>query len=337
MRVDSRVSVVSGALWLPEGRSTVEDALLDGVLADGRSVPAGTDSVPECHGETPEHMAAEAVRRALARAGRPVEAVDMLAFAWTARFAGELYSPPFRLAKALAVGDCATVGIVQACNGGTTAVEVAVTRMLAEDSVRLAVAVSSDSFEPFGSVRWTDPALMVVGDGAAAAVLGRGQGRFALRSLATRGHTCAGMLEAGQDIRTWLPDAGEDAGRSSARLLTEAAHSVEQSRRCTHEAVDQALDDAGLRADDPGIVAVLLPRLADPFIESFVRSALPEPLRAFARVPDAYTGHLGSGDTLANLEYAQRCVTLAPGEHLLVVNSGQGVMSSCLVLASGVG
>ncbi|MFF7690226.1 hypothetical protein ACFZB6_29295 [Streptomyces syringium] len=332
MRVDSRVAVMSSALWLPTGRSTTEDALVDGVLDTDQDNP-GVESVPECRGESPEHMAAEAVRHALAATGRTPQELDILAYAWTARFTDQPYSPPHRLAKALSVGDCATVGLAQACNGGAAAVETVVTRMLAEERAALAVAVTSDSFEPFGTHRWTEPAIMVVGDGAAAVVLARGPGPLALRSMATSGHTCADIMEAGQGLHIQGPSA-----RTPADVhLSEAAHSVEHLGHCVNRSVRHALADADLEADDPGITGVLLPRLAPPFIDSFVRPALPEPLRGRAWVPDTHTGHLGAGDTLANVEYLQRCMNVAPAEHVLVVNGGQGVTASCLVFTAGTG
>ncbi|MBP2406518.1 ketoacyl-ACP synthase III family protein [Streptomyces syringium] len=337
MRIDSRVGLASAALWLPAGRCTTEDALVDGVLTADQDVPPGVDSVPEGQGESAEDMAAQAVLRALAGADRPMSDVDLLAYAWAVRCAEHPYSPPHRLAKQLSAGDCLPVGLLQGCNGGAAAVETAVTRMLTDERVRVAVAVTSDTFAAYGSRRWTEPTMMVVGDGAAAVVLVRGPGRLALVAMATSGHTCADIMEAGQDIRVRAPGAGGFAARPSDRSLSEAAHSVEYLGHCVNRAVRHALADAGLEAGDPGISAVLLPRLADPFTESFVRPALPEPLRSKARIPDPHTGHLGAGDTLANLEYALRCAMPAPGEHLLVVNGGQGVAASCLVLAPGTG
>ncbi|MGK5638156.1 hypothetical protein ACSNOK_07525 [Streptomyces sp. URMC 126] len=333
MRIASAVGVLSSALWLPSGRSTVEDAVIDGLLDDVRDAPPDVTEVPRTRGETPEFMAAEAVRRALTAAGRRPEELDALAYAWTIRPGGP-YSPPFRLAKELSVGDCTTMGVVQACNGGAAAVETLVARMLADDRTGLAAAVSSDTFEEYGSRRWTEPAMMVGGDGAAAVVLCRGPGRLALRSLVTRAHTCADLMEPGQDLRHRLPDG---TGLQDERRLKEAAHSVERFGTCLTEVVEGALAEAELDAADPGIAAVLLPRLAAPFTESFVRPALPAPLRGKARVPDPHTGHLGSGDALANLEFAQRHAVVAPGEYLLVVNGGQGVAASCMVLTPGDG
>ncbi|MFI0739278.1 hypothetical protein ACH4PU_14485 [Streptomyces sp. NPDC021100] len=334
MRIASAVGVLSSALWLPAGRSSVEDAVIDGVLDDVRDAPPDVTEVPRTRGETPEFMAAEAVRRALAEAGRAPEDLDALAYAWVLRAGNAPYSPPFRLAKELSVGDCSTVGVVQACNGGAAAVETVVTRMLTDDRIGLAAAVSSDTFEEYGSQRWTAPTMMVGGDGAAAVVLCRGPGRLALRSLVSRAHTCADIMEAGQDLRHRLPGAD---GPQDERRLKEAAHSVERFGACLTSVVEEALADANLDAADPGITAVLLPRLATPFTETFVRPVLPAPLREKASVPDPHTGHLGAGDALANLEFARRRAVVAPGEHLLVVNGGQGVAASCMVLTPGNG
>ncbi|WP_171163577.1 hypothetical protein [Streptomyces sp. I05A-00742] len=337
MRIPSAVGVVSAALWLPRGHCTVEDAYIDGVLVDGQDVPPSPDRVPQTGGETPEFMAAGAVREALAAAGRAAGDLDVLAYAWTVRTGPELYAPPFRLAKALSVGDCSVLGVVQACNGGAAALEVAVTRMLADDRIRLAAAVASDTFEEFGSRRWTDPTVMVGGDGAAAVVLCRGPGPLRLRSLVSKGHTCAGILEAAQGLRGRLPGTETVPEPPSETHLKESLHSAERFGVCIREVVDEALDDAGLRAGDPGITTVLLPRLAAPFVEAFVLPALPGPLRDKAFVADPHTGHLGSGDALANIEYARRNLTLDAGQHLLVLNGGQGVTASCMVFAPGEG
>ncbi|MER5784232.1 hypothetical protein ABT104_21325 [Streptomyces mobaraensis] len=337
MRIPSAVGVLSGALWLPRGHCTVEDAYIEGVLHDGQDVPPDVDRVPQARGEDPEFMAAEAVRGALAAAGRATDELDVLAYAWTVRTGPELYSPPFRLAKSLSVGDCSVLGVLQACNGGAAALETAVTRMLTNDRVRLAAAVSSDTFEEFGARRWTEPTVMVGGDGAAAVVLCRGPGRLRLLSLASRGHTCAGILEAAQGLRGRLPGTEEKPEAPSETRLKESLHSAERFGACIRAVVDEALDDAGLRADDPGVTAVLLPRLATPFVEGFVLPALPEPLRPKAYVADPHTGHLGSGDALANIEFARRNVPLAAGRHLLVLNGGQGVTASCMVFAPGEG
>ncbi|MFI9203044.1 hypothetical protein [Streptomyces sp. NPDC053048] len=332
MRIASAVGVVSSALWLPRGQCTVEEAVIDGILSDAAQAPPDVDGVPQSRGETPEFMAAEAARLALSRAGSTAQDVDILAYAWTLRIGYEFYSPAHRLAKELSLGDCSAFSLCQACNGGALAVESIVMRMLTDERVHLGVAVSSDTYEEFGSRRWAEPTMMVGGDGAAAVVLTRGPGELALRSLATRGHTCADILEVGQGMRHRVPGTGGAARPPSETELKEAAHSVEKFGASLSAVVHEALKDADLGADDQGIAAVLLPRLATPFTDAFVRPAMPEALRDKAYVADPHTGHLGAGDALANIEYAQRELDLAPGQYLLVVNGGQGVTSSCMVL-----
>jgi 3-oxoacyl-[acyl-carrier-protein] synthase-3 len=323
MRIDARVSVTSAAVWLPSGRSSVEDAVADGILQDSDAVPACSASVPTARGETPEEMAEKAARKALATAGRTGQEMDYLAYAWIDRDSKKgAPSPPHHLARRLDTGDCPALGVVQACNGGAAAVETAVTRMLAESRTRHALAVTADTFAPYGEQRWSDPSVLVLGDGATAAVLSAGPGPMDLLSLATSGHTCPRILEPG-GIRSQDP---------TTQQLLEAVHSVEELRRNVHTAVRQAFDDAGLDAGDPRITSVLLPRLAQTFLDAHVRPGLPEPLRSRAMDPDPSTGHLGAGDTLANLAYLLRPGGVPPGGYAVVVNGGQGVTASCMVL-----
>ncbi|MGW0275795.1 hypothetical protein [Streptomyces sp. NPDC003006] len=323
MRIDARVSVASAAVWLPEGRSGVEDAVANGILQDSDGVPACSASVPAGQGETAEEMAEKAAGRALAAAGRTAKDMDYLAYAWIDRTSKNgAPSPPHRLARRLDTGDCPALGLVQACNGGVAAVESLVTRMLVESRTRHALAVTADTFAAYGEQRWSDPTVLVLGDGAAAAVLTAGPGPMDLLSLATSGHTCPRILE---------PGSVRSQGATAQQLL-EALHSVEELRRNVGTAVRQALDDAGIDEGDPRISSVLLPRLAESFLDSHVRPGLPERLRGRAVNPDPSTGHLGAGDALANLAYLSRPGGVPPGGYAVVVNGGQGVTASCLVL-----
>ena len=109
---------------------------------------------------------------------------------------------------------------------------------------------------------------------------------------------------------------------------------IEASAAALRSAVESCLADAGLAATgDAPLRYVVTPRLGRKTIDLAYAPLLTKLTGAELLRPGAGTGHLGAGDTAANLAELHTRRMLGPGEYALVVSAGAGFTWSCLLVS----
>jgi 3-oxoacyl-[acyl-carrier-protein] synthase-3 len=275
-------------------------------------------------------MALQSARRCLMSAGVAPADLDLLVHAWVHNQGANNWAPPHRLAHRLGANTCQPVGVQQHCAGGAAAMDIAITRLLVDERVRTALVVTSDDFtEPMRrhpalrSGELTDMADMA--SGATAVVLTRQPARLAIVASAARGWPAVEPLHTAQ-LEHRLGRVSSPAAMSSQQVMS-AAKALQKAMRL---ALTEALADAGLTTGDPRIRHLMLPRLHRAALDAVLLPVLPEALRAKSSSLGAETGHLGAGDTAANLH--QMLASPPRDGYTVLLSGGMGLTASCLVV-----
>ncbi|MQY21668.1 beta-ketoacyl-[acyl-carrier-protein] synthase family protein [Nocardia macrotermitis] len=322
MKVDG-ISIISTACVLPETLSTAADAVTEGQL-DVRDLPICSARAVTVTTEPSWELGLRACEETLKDAA--LDPAELNLFAYTEVHFSELspWSSPHHIARRLGADHAVALGITQMSNGGAAAIQHCVTGLATEQRTRYALAASASDFTGLPFPRWASAPAMAYGDGAAAALLGRGTGAFRVAALVTAGNP---RLE-----ETFPPDHPFRLTTNRRTPAIGFADNAFAVRKTIATVVREALADAGLAEDDPRILAVYPPRLGTLVTRQSVTPALPEPLRAHVRLLGDDTGHLGAGDMLANLVDAESNPTLPTGAIALLITTGIGFTATCLVV-----
>ena len=345
MRLPHPLGISGPTLLLPDGRQSAQEAvgleLLDPETAD----ELGCDGLPVAD-QAPPEMAVEAGRRALTAAGVDAAAVGLVLHAWIHYQGHDLWSPAHFIADRLGAAGAVPVGVQQVCNGGAAAVELAAARLFVEPGLGSALVTTADAFLDPGFDRWRGDYGIAYGDGATALVLhhlpGTEGGRPAdlvLHALSTVAAPRLERMHRGDD--PFSPAARSLGPRVDIRrtkkayLRSEGMEAfIEASAAALRSAVESCLADAGLAATgDVPLRYVVTPRLGRKTIDLAYAPLLTKLTGAELLRPGAGTGHLGAGDTAANLAELHTRRMLGPGEYALVVSAGAGFTWSCLLVS----
>ncbi|MFG2652548.1 hypothetical protein [Streptomyces sp. NPDC048436] len=278
-------------------------------------------------------MAQKVTGAALDDAGLAAEEVQLLVLALGFDNGEEWRLAPFHLARACGAVRATVLGVQQMSSGGAAGIDHVVARMQADPALDHAVVVAADSFANLPDDHWSSPGGQGVAleDGAAAVVLSRSPaGRLRIRSVASCGAPVVPLSATLTSARA----GGSVVGETVRRHLDHRR----ELRRTVMVAIEHALHDAGLAADDPSIGALWLPRLGESVLRGAVLPSLPVSLRpkACALGQDTGTGHLGPGDLLADLaalhkaDFPHRPRAGAP--YSLLLSLGTGMTATCMVV-----
>jgi 3-oxoacyl-[acyl-carrier-protein] synthase-3 len=304
-------------LWVQGTGSTlgeltpVADAVADGRCPPHRAEKTGIVSVSESS-RTPPEMTVDAARTALAQAGNPVPGLHLHAGAYiqgpdlssaACKIAGEVIGP--ELAGL-------TMEISALSNGSVAGLELAASVLSGRPDVGCALVTAADQF-PVNSIdRWSVDAGIVVGDGAAAAVLGRAQGKLQLLSAVS---FSAPRLEADRS-----------AGHDRSSVLDKTA---DGTRRVLEHALAEA--ECGL-ADARWVLPPFFGR--DLATKSYLAPLGLDPRRTLLEY-GLRTGHVGAVDQLLGLDHVVRAGRLRTGDVIVLLGVGNGFTFSCAVLRAG--
>jgi 3-oxoacyl-[acyl-carrier-protein] synthase-3 len=202
------------------------------------------------------------------------------------------------------------------------------------------LVTTGDNFSMPGFNRWSTDYDVAYGDGGTALLLGRSDGRtdklkiLSLGSSSMPGHE---TIYRGADKFSSYPlGHGMPVDKRRSKNAFYVMADMEQFgltvRSKLAEALQQALDDAGLTANDPRIRLAVLPRVGGKVLDGTFRPALERMPNLEAVHLGAETGHLGAGDFLANISDVIRLNLLGPGELGLILSSGGSVSWACAVI-----
>lgn len=334
----SPLRIAAARLWLPDRRDTTEAALAAGRVDEETATRLGYREVTVSPDRSAPEMAVSAATDALNAAGWDGASVDMVTHAWTYHQGHDFWSPANYVAHHMGASTATAVGVQQMCNGGAAALEVAAARMIADPSVARSAVTTGDRFLAPAFDRWLGDYELVYGDAGTALLLDRERGPYELLSVATVVRSEYETMHRGDDEFSSMPRTLPriDVRRTKRAFVASGAEPAFAAAliEAVLEVVSTALTEAGLTADDPKVRFLTLPRLgAGPLAEFF----LPAVDRLGLRQAEVLnlgggTGHLGAGDSAANLATLHAEKRLAEGEVALLLSLGGGFSWSCVAV-----
>ncbi|GHF41973.1 hypothetical protein GCM10010218_23810 [Streptomyces mashuensis] len=343
------VGISAAALWLPGGVSKVSEAVEHRRIRARTARELGHEALPCADDVAAPDMAVHAARQALAAAGEPAAALDVVCHAWMYHQGHDLWSAPHYVARALGAAAALPFGMQQVCNGGAMGLDTVAAQLLHRGArpgpgkgqgQGLGLVTTGDRFVEPGFDRWAADYGVAYGDAGTAVLLRTPAGPrdpLLLRAVATAAAPGLEEMHRGADP---LSDAARTLRDRVDMRATKRAYLKEHgdepfrtaNERCVREVVAGALHEAGLAADDPRIRCVVLPRFGLKTLEEGWRPVLADCVAAPAVDLGRDTGHLGAGDATASIAELVRDRVLAPGEYALVLSAGAGFTWSCLAV-----
>ncbi|TQN32435.1 3-oxoacyl-[acyl-carrier-protein] synthase-3 [Haloactinospora alba] len=332
MRVDAPLSITSASVWLPPDRYHVEEALASGAVTETQARRAAGPVAAYAGDTSVEEMAVSAAQDTLKLGDVTADEVSLFHYAWSYDQGEHLWSPAHQIAQASGITACASVGFCEMSNAGATALHAAASSMMLEPHLDRALIATSDNFSTLPYDRWANSLVNILSDGATAALLTRGAGPLPVMAVASGGDPLigGGLVAHRHPFQPSRP--GHKVSREDWHAAAQAFTAV---RAAITDTVTTALDHAGLEPADPRIRAVLTPRMSAALAAKTLPRLLPEPLYQRHILLGQDTGHIGTGDLLANLAWLLERPDLTPDGYTVLLSFGFGGNITCLVVANG--
>lgn len=306
-------------------------------LPDVQAVPSGGEfeSCAVAAGVPAADMAVRAAREALSRAGT---GVDLHIHTQMFRQGSEALSPAGYILHQLGISGIPSHEIAQGCNGILAALQVCAGLLTMMPAAATALVTTSLN----AGVSYLDRCRSagtgtVLGDGAAAAVLGKDNGIIRVDALNSvvfpelealhRGD--ASLLETDSGVR----ESVDMVSRSQAFAREhgwDPRDLLEQITKMTAETAQRSLDEAGMTAGD--LARVIHPNVSPAVMEASVLRPLNLTLDQSAWDFGRTVGHLGAADYLISLDHLLRTGQLSPGDRVLLIGGTAGFTVSSAVL-----
>jgi 3-oxoacyl-[acyl-carrier-protein] synthase-3/clorobiocin biosynthesis protein CloN2 len=330
---------LSGVGACVPGTVSVEQAVAAGWypadLADvhqlGGAAVAGDVPAPE--------LALRAARSALERSTRSSAELDLLLYASTWQQGPEGWPPHAYLQRHLGCDQVLATQLRQGCNGMFAALELAAGYLQAGSTHRAALLVAADNYGTPLVDRWRMGPSYIAGDAGSAVVLDTKRGFARLLSV------CSASVTAAEEMNR-AAEPLFPPGITQGRALDFAAHAERYRQRavangtCTGvlltvhqrlaEVIDQTLTEAGVTMGQVTRVAFM--NHGRNIIAQVCEAALGLPLSVSAWEFGRAIGHCGASDQILALEHLVANGELGPGDHLLMLGQGPGVVLSGAVV-----
>ncbi|MFH9355499.1 ketoacyl-ACP synthase III family protein [Kitasatospora sp. NPDC017646] len=311
-----------------------------GHYAEKDAREAGTLSVSRAELAPPE-MAVRAGRAALDAAGSAPSA-ETLHLHGSTYFQGlDMWPAACWIARRL-LGETVHGLSMQASalsNSSLACLELAGSMLAGRPDLSAALLTVADRFGLPGVDRWNIDSGMAFGDGAAAALLGRGGGKLRVLSVSSYSDTTLEGLQRGDEpFHTVSPTAVETLPmrRRAREFFAQGEMTPRQARQRSVDAVRRvvktALDEAETTIGDARWV--IPPFVGRRLFESgFVEPLGLDPSRTLFEF-GLRTGHLGSVDQLLSLDHLVRHELVAPGDRIVLIGTGMGFTFTAAVLSA---
>jgi 3-oxoacyl-[acyl-carrier-protein] synthase-3 len=314
------------------------DAIAAGRLDIETADRLGYAEVTESREHAAPEMAVLAATKGLADAGWSGDQLDLVAHAWTYYQGHDFWAPASYVAGQLGAIDALAVGVQQMCNGGAAALEIAVSRMIADPAVNRCAITTADRFAAPAFDRWCGDYDLAYGDGGTALLLDRESGPYRLLSIASVGRADFELMHRGTGPFADAAGRPIDVRAAKRSFVASGAEEVfaVALRESVVRVVRRALADAGLAATDDRVRYLTLPRLGTGTLAEFFAPAVEDLGMPQLEALDLgrNTGHLGAGDSAANLAELHAGNRLGTGEVALLLSLGGGFSWSCIVVAA---
>lgn len=335
MRFDRPLPIAAAITWLPAARATVGEAIAAGHIDRDDAERNAFGELPVSRSLHGPEMAAAAAAVALAAGGWSPDELDFVLHAWTHHQGRDFWSPAHFVASRIGARAAVPIGIQQMCNGGAVALEIGAAFLQGDDAARCVLVTTGDRFAAPSFDRWGGDYGVAYGDGGTALLLGGdGPSPLALLGIAT---VAAPELEAMHRGDEAFDQASPGPAPPDIRRRKKAYMTANGQDRfttvagdCARLAVQRALDDAGVAPRN--VRRVALPRLGRSVIDSAYAPALAVVDAAEPLNRTESTGHLGAGDSTANL--AELAGGMDRGAVAVVLGAGAGFSWTCAVVRS---
>ncbi|MFH8476550.1 ketoacyl-ACP synthase III family protein [Streptomyces sp. NPDC018000] len=318
-------------------RVSVAEAVRRGLYDKERMESCGWQNIAVSDGVSAPDMAVAAVRQAVGRSGLGREDVDILVHSCAYHQGPDGWSAPHYILRSTLGTPIPALTVEQGCNAFLAALEMAAGYLLCAPSRTGAVVSSADNFGAPSVDRWHAHRDAVLADAAAAVVLSKRSGWAALRSVESvslpqfeilnRGHApiFPPALTTGRklDMNEHLEAMVEELGPKASEIGQDYAASGSKL-------IEQVTGEAGIDVADLSKVLHLGAGTAD-FLDSHLR---PMGLDASLGAVDFFrdVGHAGAADVGLQLNHLVEDGQVSPGDHLLMLSAGPGIMITAAVV-----
>ncbi|WFR83470.1 hypothetical protein [Arthrobacter sp. Y-9] len=317
-------------------------AVQQGIVTQEVARDVGVNRLPAAQEPGPPLLALKAAATAISSAHVDNDGIGLIAHAWIHHQGHDFWSPAHYLADQLGAHAALPIGVQTMCNGGETALEIALARMAVDPACRAALVSTSDIFDGDFD-RWNSDSTLWYGDAGAAVVLTKSaDDRLPeILSTATSVVLSGEGLHRGVDPFTWKP--GEARDTIDVRRTKKAhLHTPGRAESFAADMVDalrsvitRSLADAGIPVESDRLRFIALPRVGRKVVGDIyapaIRKLTPKPL---VYLGDD-SGHLGAGDTLANLHDMLSHGVHAIDDIGLFICAGAGFTVSCVAVRLG--
>lgn len=323
-------------VYLPDTVS-IEQAVADGRYPAGLVQLHGLAGAAVAGDLPAPEMALRAATLALARAAHPPTDLDLLIYASSWHQGPDGWLPQYYLQRHL-TGDGPLSLDLHGCNGIFIGFELAASYLAARPDRHAALLVAADNFGTPLLNRWQGGgASYVVGDAGSAVLLTTTPGFARLHAVNTVAISDAEELQrAGEPLFPPGATVGRTVdfvarGEVFQKQLTESGD-LATLARIGGELLDlshRTLAECGLTIGDISRIASM--NCARPVTDHLMASlgrTLADSTFDWGRT----VGHLGASDQLAALDHLIATGQLHPGDHVLMLGVGPGVIVSCAVV-----
>jgi len=302
--------ILSLGAYIPDG--VITNAELEAMVDTSDSWIVERTGIRErrrvASGETAAAMGARAAREALARAGNPIPGAIIVA---TCTSETRLPSSACLIQERLGIGGMPAFDINATCSGFVYALALS-DSLIRSRTVSTVLVIASEALTPL--VDYTDRSTCVLfGDGAAAAVVGMGEGDGGIRAVRWAADGAdAGLIYFGTR-------AGEVDGDRAIRMAGRGTFRTAVERLA--EAAQQLCEDAGWAAED---VDWFIPHQANLRIIEATAKRLHVPMERVI-VNLERVGNTSAASIPLAIHEAAAAGRLRPGDRIVSVAFGSGV------------
>ncbi len=276
--------------------------------------------------EQPSDMGIRAARDAVARAGVDSGEIGIIAYCGASFYDYRIWSPGARIQAALEADNCYAFEVKNGCNGGNLGMNMCKNLLLSDSEKEFALVVCAEKLSI--SIDYTDPnslSLFIVGDGAAAAVLKKGEAKNQLLNYVslTDGSTVDCIKVPLGGTRLQHAD-GVHYGRQNYICVDDPAELDKILSRNYLEnyvnVITRAVEKSSYALEDINYL----------FTNQVKKSLSKEIFRSLGLGEDNTLtsikdyGHMGTVDTLFNLGRAMEQGLVVPGCLVVIASSGAG-------------
>lgn len=291
-------------------------------------------------GDTPApEMALSAAQEAVKRSGILPASLSLLLYAATWHQGPDGWLPHSYLQRHLTGGHVPAVEIRQGCNGIFSGLDLASAYLRADPDRHSALLVAADNYGTPLMDRWRIGPGYIGGDAASAIVLATEPGFAQVLCVCSVTVPEAEELHRGGEPlfppgvtvgRTMSFGTRNDSFRKEAVTRTVGTAALMKIQQQLMVIIDRALSESGIEVGDLTKVAFM--NYSREIVQQRCMAALRLPMSRSTWDFGRTIGHCGASDQILALDHLLSRGELGPGDHMLMLGTGPGVIVSAAVI-----